>query len=101
MVAFCGTNHGKGNTGIARGRFHNDLVVGEETRLLRRQDHVQGNTVLDRAPGVTAFQLCEDADLRVGVEVPDLDKRGIPNCIKDWFVSDAQGSPGRYTFPVR
>jgi hypothetical protein len=49
--------------------------------LLGRSDHRAGDAVLDRAARVLVFQLQEQA-AKAGVEVPDLNHRGVADQLK-------------------
>jgi hypothetical protein len=56
-----GRGHGQGDAGVAAGGLDQGVAALDLAPLLGLHDHVQGRAVLDRARGVVALELGEDA----------------------------------------
>ncbi|VTR64010.1 hypothetical protein DESC_120102 [Desulfosarcina cetonica] len=82
-VALDRTDHRQADAGIAAGGLDNGLAGFEFSRTLAGFDHRQGRPVLDRAAGIEVLQFCQDAHLRVGIEVADFHQGGVADVIKN------------------
>jgi hypothetical protein len=81
LVALQRRHLGEAQAGIAGRRLDDGAAGLEPAVLLGRSDHRAGDAVLDRAARVLVFQLQEQA-AKAGVEVPDLNHRGVADQLK-------------------
>jgi hypothetical protein len=87
-VALDRTDHGQADARVAAGGFDHRLARFQFARPLPFLDHGQGRPVLDGATGIEVLQLGQDANLRVGVQPPDLHQGGIADMIQDAVAHD-------------
>ncbi|MNE18208.1 hypothetical protein D3C80_1112300 [compost metagenome] len=81
VIALLLADQGQGQTGVARRRLDDGAARLQPARVFSRLDHRQGDAVLDRAAGVLALQLQEQA-AGAGVDPRHLDHRRLADQVQ-------------------
>ena len=82
-VALDAGDHRHGDAGVARRRLDDGAARRQGPVLFGFADHRPGDAVLHRPCRVLTLELGEDANLRIGAQIGDIDDRRVADEVED------------------
>ncbi len=86
FVAFRRRHHGQSDAGIAAGCLQNDPAGFQVAPFFSVFDHAERGAVLNRSPGIRGFQLGQNRDLFIRIQLRDFHQRRVADAINNAFI---------------